>query len=92
MLYFLEYVFPFKEGHGIYSFKKKKTSSSSHHQLKHDKVEPMSKKTKITKMFDPNFLTYLFSIDYLSNTNFYSSVRMDPFENLYYYPPQMYLP
>ena len=24
MLYFLEDVFPFKEGHGIYSFKKKK--------------------------------------------------------------------
>jgi len=62
--------------------KKIKTSSGSHHQLKHDKVEPMSKKTKTTKMFGPNFLTYLSSIDYLSNTNFYSSVRMDPFEDL----------
>jgi len=69
---------------------KKKTSSSSHHQLKHDKVEPMSKK-KNQNVY-PNFLTYLSSIDYLSNTNFYSSVKMDSFEDLYYYPPQMYLP
>jgi hypothetical protein len=36
-----------------------KESSSSHHQIKDDEVETRSKRTKIVKIYELDFLTYL---------------------------------
>jgi hypothetical protein len=41
-----------------------KTSSSNHDQLKDDKVDFKGAKRKKTKIFGPNFLTFLLKINF----------------------------
>ena len=59
-MFFLKDVFPFKTLQETCSLKRiSKESSSSHHQIKNDEVETRSKRTKIIKVNELDFLTYL---------------------------------